>query len=310
MHKRGPVGPAKRGAAATGGAPSHCGGACRSDGAWGAPREGIRAVMSAGNATTSAPTPAPPPAPGGFPKMSELLAARDRCQPSEALMSAIRNVLSPPTLVKRPNASVTSTLNKLAPQSFEKLAPSVLVAAAAAPQLTVDTLLTFTIKQNAYYALYVDLLGRVGAASQEARAVVDDGAERYCRETLHLVQGANEALLLPATTTDEYDEFCDAMQKKKQLIARGRTLALMHKAGIAKNVRGVVEALCAQLTGYGDGAAARNDFATETLIDCVGELRGMMQAGELRSACQSLLARPGLSFKMRFKVEGAMAAAK
>ena len=210
------------------------------------------------------------------PKLSELVAIRDRCEPSAALLAAIRCVLSPP---RQATSSVHATLNKLTAKNFEKLAPTVPATAEST-----DALLKFTVTQNEYVGLYAKLLRGMNAAYDTAPHV-----DAYARDTALLVRDARDMLRM----REQYDEFCDVIKHRKELLSRVRSLRELHALG------DICDGIRATIAGC---STADDEFAIETLVDA---LAIAADAATLQDVCAGLLLDT-ISFKLRFKIERVM----
>ena len=217
---------------------------------------------------------------------------KDKCQASSELYSAIKQMLMPHTFKKGNNPTVQSTLNKLTAQNYTKLAPYVIEHANVE---AVDTLLGFTIKQNAFCDLYVGILKDI-----HSKIDVLPQIAAYVQETHHMIREIHTLLVM--SSCDEYDEFCDVIKKKQHLLSRVKTIVKMNEF-VTCTQRGksfeadLGGAICEQIRLHD-----KNEFSTETLIELLAELH---RTDEHSRVCNELLCK-SVSFKLKFKMENLM----
>ena len=223
-----------------------------------------------------------------FPKMSEVLAVKDKYPASSGFLAAIKNVLMPPTLKKGNNPTVLSTLNKLTAQNYAKLAPYVVEHANAE---AIDILLEYTIKQNVFCDLYVTILKDIHKTIDTQPHIA-----AYVTETHQMIRNIHSALVM--SQRDEYNAFCDVIKNKQCMINRVKTIVKINKLIPCTSNDSLVLDIDAEICGQ-IKVHKENEFSTETLIDMLAELD---RTDEHTRICKELLLKK-VSFKLKFKVE-------
>jgi hypothetical protein len=222
-------------------------------------------------------------------KLGELIAVRNRHEASQILLSAIRKALNPPP-IKKPATTTISVLNKLTAHNYEKLAPGIISSMTPA---AVDTILTFTVKQNEFSSLYIDLLAGGGLD-------LSSSVTKYLTDTVAQIDATNDTLVMPPD--EEYDEFCTVVKRKKELMSRVKTLILIRDKLPGTGVdlvalKGRLAACLAQFT--------TNELGAEALMEALCLLKGVGTPAVYAQTCLDLKRR--VSPKMRFKIETLMA---